>query len=131
MQIADIATYLGEEINSKGNNSSLPQCVQSKACASFSEIISFVKTIINQHHLYIYLWLCYYLNLQYRIKFYMNANHGQICLQLTLIVWVFPIIMNLSNTKCTNISSKLFCILGTCCNFDHLWNQEMKTGLFL
>ena len=53
MQIADIATYLEKEFNSKGNNSSLAQCVRSKACASFSEIISLVKTIINQHHLYI------------------------------------------------------------------------------
>ena len=42
--------YLGEKFNSKENNSSLVQCVKSKSYASFSEIISLVKTIINQHH---------------------------------------------------------------------------------
>ena len=50
MQTADNVTSLAEKFNSKRNNSSL---VESHTLASISEIISLVKTIINQpYHLY-------------------------------------------------------------------------------
>ena len=45
MKTADIVAFLGEKFTSKGNNSSLIQCVETKARASF-----FPKTIVNQHH---------------------------------------------------------------------------------
>ena len=84
MQIEDTVTYLGEKFHSEGNNPLLVQCVESKARASFSEIISLGKTITNQHHhLYISSGMLIF---TYRIKPYMDANHHQICLQPKLIL---------------------------------------------